>query len=634
MPTTSADITKINELKFVNKNLFGLVGGELYRKNEIAIPNRVVGQSDSSYVLFFENGLFNVNTNLFTGVLSGLIFRRLANKYGSRTTNNQVIYTGSKILVEQNTGDVFGGDVFTQQTYYKPFYARATNKQGRASGFNLISQNIVNTNLRTYNSLATGVLYPIGTQDFLQWLEFDPNRRDQLTKNSAYNILNQIQEQPIYNPENRDNGFKVTRKHYSQYKPTGSPKDFYRIFFPFDFADNPQKAGQIVAAVNFNNRLFTLQERGFTIEYFNDRGRLATAESGEVIIGDGAVLPRVGNQISSFGTQHRGSVLIGKSQSGKAILYYISVDYGEVLRFGDDGLRSISQFNKMRLFFKDNLKWARLAKTPADGYGITSVWDNRQKRAIWTVKAWKPSEQWINGFYSEGDTVIFGEIYQGVPQLWSARRRGNIGQPSDTNLDWIKHDIKDNNYYNCYTVVWSELIEGGGFEVFLSFLPNHYTQRNDSYFSAFPDLESTRRSELFIHNLGLPATYYDIEFNSGIIKTVVNVSSSMNKKFFGIMMDSSTRPEEVKIQVLFRDFMQDDDIINDSFLLTEDFFTRESFQYSPIKAITDSTGSNDGTGGQVEGIWCTFEIIFPKGKRVTINDIIVKIRDSFANAFN
>jgi hypothetical protein len=637
--TVSPQIVNIVENKFINKNSASIVGTQTVVKfatlGNTSNPFGRTGQLDSSNVFLFEEDVTNQTTNFDSGVYHSIVFRELKDKYGSRISNNDVIYCGTKILVEQTSGDVFGGDVFTQQTYYKPNYFRdTTGSTGYGAGLNLISQNVVNTNLRTYNSLATGVLFPIGTQDFLQWLEFDPNRRDQLTKNSAYSILNQIQEQPVYNPDNKDNGKKVTRKYYSQYKPTGSRKDFYRIFYPFDFADNPQKAGQIVAAVNFNNRLFTLQERGFTIEYFNDRGRLATAESGEVIIGDGAVLPRVGNQISAFGTQHRGSVLIGKSQSGKDVLYYISVDYGEVLRFGDDGLRSISQFNKMRLFFKDNLKWAKLAKTPADGYGITSVWDNRQKRAIWTVKAWKPSEQWIDGFYSEGDTVIFGEIYQGVPQLWSARRRGNIGQPSDTNLDWIKHDIKDNNYYNCYTVVWSEIFEGGGFEVFLSFLPNHYTQRNDSYFSAYPDLNSIRRSELFIHNLGLPATYYDIQFNSGIVKTVVNVNASMNKKFFALMMDSSTKPEEVKIQVLFRNFEQDDDIINDSFLLAEDFDTRESFQYSPIKAITDSNGSNDGMGGQVEGIWCTFEIIFPKGKLVTMNDIIVKIRDSFVNAFN
>lgn len=634
--TTSPQIVNIIENKFIGKGLSGILGTQTFVKfGTIGNPNPfgLTGQLDGSPVFLFDEDVNNTNLNFDSGVYHAAVFRRLLGKYGSRTANNNVLYCGAQVNVEQTEVDVFGGDVFTQQTYYKPNYVRTdVGSIGKAAGTNIISQNVVNTNLRTYSSLANGVLYPIGTQAYLQWLEFDPNRRDQLTKNSAYNVLNQIQYQPVYNPTNQDSGFQPTRKYYSQYKPTGSRQDFYRIFYPFDFADNPQKAGQIIAAVNFNNRLFTIQERGFTIEYFNDRGKLIAGDAGEILIGDGSVLPRVGNKLSSFGTQHRGSVVIGKSQSGKDLLYYISADYQEVMRFGDDGLRAIALTNNMRLFFKNNLRWAREATTPADGYGITGVWDNRQKRVLFTVKAWKPSPVWADRtLYPQQSTVIFGTIYQGVPQLWFAMVNNPVSQPSDNNPEWLKLDITNPDYYNCYTVAFSEMYQGGGFEVFHSYLPNHYTQREDGFFSGFPDLDSVLRSELHRHNVGQPATYYGIQFSSGVLKTVVNWNSNLNKKFFRIMLDSSIRPERVNIQCLFRNFEFEGDIINDSFLVKEDFFTREGFQISTIKAITDENGSNDDLGGQVEGIWCTFEIIFEKNRMVTLNDLIVTIRDSFAN---
>lgn len=585
-----------------------------------------------SYVLSLDSDITNVSNNFDNGLYHALIFRRRVDKYGGVNANNDILYTGTVIKVNETSGRVFGGDVFTQQTWYKlASYINPTNGIG-GDGMNIISQNIVNSNLRVFDSAQSGVVYPVSTQDFVGWLELPGQLRDQITKNSAYNILNQIQYHPVYDPLNLDLGIRNARKHYSQFKPTGSPKDFYRVFLPFDFSDSPQAAGTVMRLVNLNNRLMTIQERGFTLEYFNNQGKLTSDDAGEVLIGDGSVLSRIGNKLSSFGTQHRGSVVIGSSQSGKDLLMYISADYGDILRFGDDGLRSVSLSKNMRLFFKNNLKWVKNAKTPADGFGITGVWDNRQKRFIYTVKAWKVSPFWNSrSLYQVGQTIEFGIIDQGIPQLWTAIQPNSGIMPQGLgNGVWKRHDIRDSEVYNCYTFAWSELKQGGGFTEFLSFLANHYTQFNDDFLSGYSDINSSRRSELHIHNKGLPATYYDVEY-SPFLTLVCNWNANLNKKFFSLMMDSSRKPTRVNIKSLFRNEDEESDIELESFLEQSDFTTRESFQYSPVKLVTDANGRNDIDGSQVEGIYCIFEIIFPKGKTSTMNDLIVHIRDSFRN---
>ena len=633
--SATAAFYDIDNSVFIDSAERSFVGASEYKKYiSVQTPSSSsLGDIQSSIVIKTNTDIQNNSSNTDYGFYSSLIFRKLVNKYGSTVSNNIVVYTQSSAVEGNSFVDVYGGDVFCQQTWLKnretanDGYQSLTTKLG-GGGYNIISQNRVNTNLRVWNPLDTGeLIFPLSTTNFVAWLE--SSVLDTIKQNSGYKIINQVQATVVYDPEGQDTTQYLARKWYSELKPNGSKIDFYRVFLPLNFQDNPAVQGSIFRVLNVNNELFTVQERGYTREYFNSRGQLVSPDAGQVLIGDGSVLTRIGTNLTQFGTSNAGSVVVGKSQSGKDVVMFISSQFGQVLRFGDDGLVSVSLRERMRTFFNNNLKWAQEATTPADGFGITGVWDNNNKQFIYTVKAWRQVDEWANAVtYNQGAVVLYGYNNQGVANLWllvNAQSRGEV--PGDSSA-WTQIPITDNNYFNTYTFTWSEL--KGAFTQFYSFLPNHYTEWNGGLLSAYPDLESANRSLVYQHGIGNPAEYYGIQFPGGKISVVCNWRRNLNKKFFSLMLNGKGKPERVDITSLFRD-QNDDEIIKVSFLVSSDFETRESYSYAPVKLELDANGSNDGDTGEMEGIWAKFAITYPVGKQSSISSFVAHIRDSFRN---
>lgn len=587
------------------------------------------GMSQGSPVLELTTDVQNNSAEVDYGIYQALYFRKVNNKYGNTTANNVVIDTVASCSLSETFCDVYGGDVFTQQTWVKRSVAKQSNpNKGGGSGFNLISQNRINTNLRLWDSTDnTQLVYPLSTRDFVAWLE-SPVLDTQM-HSASYNIANQVQARNVYDPEIQNTNDFVSRKWYSELKPNGSKVDFYRIFLPLNFQDNPIVNGEISRVLNVNNELFTVQRRGYTREYFNSRGQLASQDSGQVLIGDGSVLSRVGNDLSDFGTNNAGAVVVGKSQSGKDVVMYVSPEYGQVMRFGDDGLVSVSLRKKMRTFFNNNLKWAINANTPADGYGITGVWDNRNKQFIFTVKAWKPVDQWKPSVtYSRGNAVVYGFVAQGIPAIWELAAEQSKGVVPVDESDWKAIPITDNRYYNAYTFTWNEA--KASFTQFYSYLPNLYAPVANGFMTGLSDLNSTEKNTMWMHGIGEYANFYGTEFYGGKISVICNFMRNMNKKFFAIMINGEGKPAHVGISTLFRD-NDSDSVIKKSYLESSDFDTREGYSYSPIKLEIDETGSNDGDTGIMEGIWARFDIVYPKGKKSSINSFITRVRDSARN---
>lgn len=641
--TSSAVFYDIDFVKFVGSDTTEpLINGFSYNKkaSTLTIYNgpggfTSVGAGQGSPVLVLKTDVQNSGLKVDYGIYQSIYFRRLKNKYGTTIANNIVVYTQAAFVNGQTSVDVFGGDVFTQQTWLKKIGSKQINpNKGGGEGFNIISQNRTNTNLRVWNpTVATELIFPLSTTNFVDWLE--NASLDTIKQNSAYKIINQVQAQVVYDPEGQDTTQYLSRKWYSELKPNGSRVDFYRIFLPLSFQDNPAVQGSIYRVLNVNNELFTVQARGYTREYFNSRGQLVSPDQGQILIGDGSVLSRVGNNLTMFGSSNAGSVVIGKSQSGKDVVMFISAQFGQVLRFGDDGLVSVSLRERMRTFFNNNLKWAQEAKTPADGFGICGVWDNNNKQFIYTVKAWRQVDNWsVATTYNQGAIVQKGYDNQGVAKLWVLTATSSRGDLPGSSPVWQLIPITDNNYYNVYTFTWSEL--KNAFTQFYSYLPNHYAEWNGTLLSSYPDLELplppniSRRSLTYQHGIGNPAEYYGIKFPGGKVSVVCNWQRDLNKKFFSLMLNGKGKPERVDITSLFRD-ENDDEIIKVSFLLASDFETRESYSYAPVKLELDANGSNDGDTGQIEGIWAKFAITYPVGKKSSLTTFVAYIRDSFRN---
>lgn len=625
----SADFYDIIASTYILSGQTQSIATKQYTKGTI-VSQSTGALNPSSVVIEADRIIINNSSNFGVGRYSSLIFRPLADKYGSIISNNIVVYTQSSAVVGETSVDVYGGDVFCQQTWLKhlsPLDRQDPDITTGGFGYNIISQNRVNTNLRVWNPDDTGeLIFPLSTRNFVEWLE--STALDTIVQNSSYKIINQVQARVVYDPNNQDDGIYLTRKPYSDLKPNGSKIDYYRIFLPLNFQDNPQQQGPISRVLNVNNELFTVQERGYTREYFNSRGQLVSPDQGQILIGDGSVLSRVGNNLTMYGTNNSGGVVIGKSQSGKDVVMFISPDFGQVLRFGDDGLVSVSKRENMRTFFNKNLNWVREAFTPADGYGICGVWDDNNKQFIFTVKGWKRVAEWGNAVvYNVGAEVIYQTGEHGIPQIWIATGTSK-GQAPEDGGDWERVSFDNNEYYNVYTFTWSEI--KAGFTQFYSYLPNGYLTWNSTFLSSYPDLDSELSATVWQHGIGNPAQYYGVNYPAGFISLVCNWQRNLNKKFFALMLNSSVKPEYVWVTSLFRDEDQGE-TIKESYLELPDWTTREGYQYSPVKSEIGPEGTNDEDTGQMEGIWAQFDITFPKEKIVSLTDFIVYIRDSFRN---
>lgn len=588
------------------------------------------GREQTSPIIITSQEVQNNSTNpLDRGLYFAIYFRARANKYGSQIQNNVTLYCNSKLKNGESSCSVFGGDTFTQQMWLKKKYFRDQTLTGGAQGFNIISQNKNNTNLRLWDSSTASLanfVFPVTSTNDIAWLENDPDKNDQLISNPAYKVLNQVQAQAVYDPENQDTGEYLSRKYWSQFKPNNSAVDFFRIILPLDFQDNPEIQGPITRGIVLNNRLFTAQKRGFTLEYFNNQGQLVSQDAGQILIGDGSVLSRQGNQLSQFGLDLAGALVKGKSQSGKDTAMWINSTFTNVLRFGDDGIKNLSLRDMNRTFFNKYLKWTRNADTPADGFGISGVWDNDNYNYIFTVKAWRPYKAWDSDVaYFGGDGVIFGDIKQGIPQIWIANQASLGIEPADGVSQWQRIDILNSNYYSCFSFAYSEI--KNKFTFYPYFLPNFYAPWKGTYFTANPNLELPERSQLLLHNVGLPNQFYGVNYPGGVIELTMNWQPNVNKKVLALMINSNIKPERVDIESLFRND-PDGERIKKSFLLESDFYTREGYQYSTIKLELDENGSNDGDNSQMEGIWTKFRIQFPANIEVKLNDCIVLISDS------
>ena len=65
-------------------------------------------------------------------------------------------------------------------------------------------------------------------------------------------------------------------------------------------------------------------------------------------MGDGATLERDGITLSSYGTEHKWSVVKGSSSGGKDVIYWFNQEKGLFMRFGADGTVVLSERHGMR----------------------------------------------------------------------------------------------------------------------------------------------------------------------------------------------------------------------------------------------------------------------------------------------
>lgn len=588
-----------------------------------------------SPVIAVDNAIDSSLGTYQSGRFQSLIFRAKKDKYGARNAfGNTVVFTGATAYNGESSVSVFGGDVFNQQVQFRQQSRISTNTS--SSAFNIISTNIVNTNLRQWDSASPYRTFPVYPPSPQNWMipAIGTADTDYYYRNTGYSIFNQVQASTVFDPEGNNLGNYITRKYYSQLNPNNANTDKYREFLPLDFQDNPNNFGPITHLEIVNGELFTLQQRGFTREFFNATGRLQTAEDGDVLIGTGDVLSRKGLRLTMLGTNQKWSVCKGFTSSGKETIIWVNDEFGCVVRFGADGTVNISEREMMSTFFRERMRYVIGKDTPADNQGIATVWDNIGKNFIITQRAWKDSVKWnIASTYLAGRSVIYGETL-GVPQIYVCLAK-NFAQEDNAPGTaggaeyWQIISLDNLEYYNTYTVVFNEM--KNSFTHRYTFYPKIYHTQNNRYFSPSPYNEESNNIYRHRDKQVGEITFYGRD-NVGYTEYIINYMSRTVKKFIAHAQTALLKPKRVEFET---QFISQNGIDNrKTYLDRADFTMRETQAFSNIKNNLDSQGRNDQPTAPMTGLWLKIRTFFAANEKQKINDTTVVIRTGQRNVEN
>jgi hypothetical protein len=583
------------------------------------------GLKAASFVIQTTQSFFPRTINEDIGfAYQAAIFRQRNNKYGNINQQNILEDLNGVISVNETKGDAFGGSCFIQQMQFKQTAGNPAAPFG-GKGYNIVSCNYANSNLRLAESSTTNQVFPVTVIDWLTWLK--NQYFDQQGYSSQYNIQNNVQSRAVFDVNLEFNSELITRKYYSQINLINSISDQNRVFLPFDFADNMNTYGEISLIANINDELFTFQQNSTTREFFNSEGRLTTIEDGTVAIGDGTVLSRRGLRLSAFGTNHRWTFVKGLSDSGKEVAYWFNIDFHAIMRFGQDGTVNLSERGMMKTFLRQNTRFVRNKFTPAHDQGAHAVWDDRGKNYILTVRAWKDSLDWSSDSvaYRLGQTVLLGQLW-GVPIMYQcliAHVSSNDNSPTSVNGStyWIKREFTDNNYYNLFTLVYNE--KKNAFSHYYTFYPKIYINNLDRYLSYDPITANQNKLYLHREDSENPLVFYDVE-HEGVTEYVINIENTLVKKYSAIAYSSLLKPYKTEFETLF--ISNNGQQFRFSGLVRSDFNMRESNAFSPIKQNSDTA--------PMVGQWLLIRTFFKAREQQKISDTITSLRFTQRNNKN
>ena len=232
-------ISNIQDAKFIQsgeKDELGSGTNSLLILKEIL--DTVSGKQASSNVLLFEDELRRQTIfNEDFGIYQGAILRFRLNKFGATNQQNILEDINGIISVNETKGDTFGGSCFIQQMQFKqsnPVIAPDfTSVENKGRGYNIISCNYANSNLRLATTSSTNQVFPVTVINFLDWL--NTVYFDQQGYSSQYSIQNNIQSRAVFDINLESTSELITRKYYSQINLINSISDQNRIFMPIRF---------------------------------------------------------------------------------------------------------------------------------------------------------------------------------------------------------------------------------------------------------------------------------------------------------------------------------------------------------------------------------------------------------------
>ena len=633
-------------------------------------PRSIVMQVDGNVDTSLRDGLTGIEPrgkNTDYGVYYVQMYQENIGKYGG-TGDSTYIDTGFSIkvddlvdtngIVNKNQINVFGGDTFTQSTYLATRKINPTVKPdsgwdsedfkdenpGWGAGMKFYSQNRLNSQLRTDNQ--DSFLYPKSVTDQAEWLQEDDfGFGNNFLYNQSYTPKSGVLSYSSINDRLIDQQVDLpSRIDYSEKYEQNTLDDKNQSFLPLNFKDIDQAFGEIISHKNVNGELFTLQPRKFQAQFFNASGTLQTesTEGLNVVIGDGAVLARDGRTLSSYGTEHKWSVIKGKSPGGKDVLYWYNQESKLIMRFGADGTVVLSDVHGLRSFLELDARWTQGKDTPYAGDGVRVVWDDEYKEAIWTWRGVRKVGSWVsNGAvrvpagqqappiasvqYIVGQVVSNpnapSETFDNIPRLYRCTVTHNNTANYEPGVGvsweqvWEQIDYDDEEYYTWFTLAFNEMTNG--FSSFYSHHPKIYFPWRNKFLSAHP----TEENKIYEHRRGEYTTWYNSESGElsedAYIEGVVNYMPESSKKFVATQVISDNEPDRMEFETKR----------HKTWLEKGEFDDHDDHWRSPIKNDASVSNDPDGDTESLTGDYVKVKFFITKKLYNRLYNFVIKVRE-------
>lgn len=377
------------------------------------------------------------------------------------------------------TQTVFGGDTYTQKTYAKILY-NAYNPDTTSGGtlssmVGFYSQNKFNAQMRYVDKTFNNKPFPFGTP-LGDYLFGTYEAQEQFNLDNGYNWYLPITNGKPYNKKIVKERVFESRIYYSQQKSLGSVADSYRTILPNDFKDLPANYGGITALLDTNDVMLSIQPNAVcTLQYQADVA-LSSAD-GSVYIGNGGVYAQRENVVSKFGASVKSGTILAENRNGNAQAYWYSDTARAFLRYGQDGVRNLSEENGFRTWFINSSKLVK------DEFDIVIGFDRNRKAIFITARALNDTVPvWDSATsYGDGDYVRYGALnkynnFEWMQDVYVAINPNTNSNPYDTPADWELVPETNMFYYNKWTAVWNEA--RNYFQGFFTLMPERYFNLN------------------------------------------------------------------------------------------------------------------------------------------------------------
>lgn len=589
--------------------------------------------------------LINSGPNTDYGFYRSIYYRPLANQYGDPNTS---IY--EEFRTPHNIGNETGiiapgsltsyGDCFNQKTYLKfrnPLHAPSVSG-GFGYGVGYYSQNRANIQLRrkptpTYNS---GVMIP--NLSLENWLYISYNdtstslsemyldHRDvQFFYNAGYTPRNDITSDRAFDSNltyQTDWGNFLA---WSEQDVPGSNTDYNRIFLPLNLKALDYAFGPITDTRDVNGLLVTLQYSRLMRQYFNTTELSVTELGSEVILGDGGVMRREGVVLTKFGSQHKWSVIVAKSDKGNDVLLFVDAINKTVCRYGYNGNDAIDEIDGMKSFFANNLQWIQGKDTPAHDEGIHAVPSQRYREVIWTFRGWiEGIGEWEDEDYPMGAVVMVSagvNSFEQIPDFYVARIDSPSGPPAIDNPDWITIEKTNPQYYSFFTLTYDLL--RSRWQSFLTPKPKIYARFRNTFLVPRPVSDTGR---VYISDSDTPTRWFQglapAQQGDAFFDAVINYPAG-RKRFEAVRVEADAAPDMMRV------FTQGQETFSPNGLFVE----RPVGEWdTSVRNNSIVTGNADGDTSSMYGDYAIFRFIISATNYNKINNFVAKVR-SLAREF-